>query len=56
MFYFLAKDINISESPDQMLNFDISKQLSTFTTKYILLLCVQQEKLNGLILQKDLDL
>lgn len=37
-------------------HFDIKIQLIIFTSKYTSIICVQQEKLNGLILQKGLDL
>jgi hypothetical protein len=35
---------------------DISIQLIIFTSKFIIIICVKQEKLNGLILQKGLVL
>ncbi len=35
---------------------DINVQLIIFTSKFITIICVQQEKLNGLILQKGLVL
>jgi len=35
---------------------DISILFIIFTSKFIIIICVQQEKLNGLILQKGLVL